>query len=84
MTIHFFQKELTAEQKARLKAVFDEASVARRREAGLSLGNGDDSNGGELTPAIVEQVAGEHEDVDEFLAALEGLPEAGKMSREAV
>lgn len=76
MTTHFFQTELTAEEKTRLEAVFSEESVALRRKAGFSLIEGDDKNDGYLTPAIVEQMAGEYEDVDEFIAALEGLPTA--------
>lgn len=72
MTMHFFPEEaesLTEKQKSRLKAVFSEESVARRRRRhNLPYGG---SDGGQLTPATVEQILGEHEKVDDFLDALE-------------
>ncbi|CAM9298031.1 unnamed protein product, partial [Scytosiphon promiscuus] len=72
MTKHFFPEErdsLTDDQKSRLKAVFTEESVARRRRRhNLPYGRND---GGQLTPATVEQILGEHEKVDDFLDALE-------------
>ncbi|CAM9351235.1 unnamed protein product [Ascophyllum nodosum] len=73
MTEHLFQVKLTNDQKARLDAVFGEAAVARRKEAGFSLGYG--QSYGELTPAVVEQLAGEFDEVEQFLGELEQLPE---------
>ena len=73
MTEHLFQVKLTDDQKARLDAVFGEAAVARRKEAGFSLGHG--QSYGELTPAVVEQLAGEFDEVEQFLGELEQLPE---------
>ncbi|CAM9351159.1 unnamed protein product [Ascophyllum nodosum] len=73
MTEHLFQVELTEDQKARLDAVFGEAAVARRKEAGFSVGQG--QSYGELTPAVVEQLAGEFDEVEQFLGELEQLPE---------
>lgn len=73
MTMHFFPEEgerLTDERKARLKAVFSEESAALRGRPGSNYGGVD---GGQLTPATVEQLLGEHEEVDEFLLALEEL-----------
>lgn len=70
MTCHLFQTQATTEQKRRLEALFDENAAASRRAFDRS---GDE---GRLTPAVLEQMAGEHEKVDDFLDALEGLPEA--------
>lgn len=73
MTTHFFPEEserLTDERKARLKAVFSKESAARRGKPGSIYGGVD---GGQLTPATVEQLLGEHEQVDEFLQAVEEL-----------
>ena len=91
MTMHFFPEEsvggdLTDEQKDRLKAVFSKKSASLRRKAeAAAAAAGDPSsspasyysgNGGELTPATVEQLLGEHDKVDDFLDALEGLAAA--------
>lgn len=84
MTLHFFPEEsakgdLTNEQKGRLKAVFSKKSAALRRKAVTAMGGPSPSSscfsgsGGELTPATVEQLLGEHDKVDDFLDALEGL-----------
>lgn len=65
MTRHFFQRD----QKGRLEASFDEQiGVAQRRRLDRSCDQG------RLTPAVVDQMAGEYDTVDEFLEALEGLP----------
>eukprot|EP00752_Nemacystus_decipiens_P016297 g14574.t1 len=88
MTMHFFPEEsvdggLTDEQKDRLKAVFSKKSAARRRKAEAAAGGPSSpsasycsGSGGELTPATVEQLLGEHDKVDDFLDALEGLSAA--------
>lgn len=73
MTAHFFPEEserLTDERKARLEAVFSKESAALRGRANSNYGGVD---GGQLTPATVEQLLGEHERVDDFLQALEEL-----------
>lgn len=69
MTMHFFQTELTSEQRARLEAVFGERAVASRR---MFDSTGDE---GHLTPAVIEQLCGEYDTVDEFLASLEEMPD---------
>lgn len=68
MTRHFFKTDLTAEQMSRLEAVFDESAEASRRLFDRSR------NQGRLTPAVIEQMAGEYDTVDEFLDALEDIP----------
>ncbi len=82
MTKHFFPEEavdgdLNDDQKGRLKAVFSEESAALRRRKTASGGTSSSSRGGgtggQLTPAAVEQLLGEHDRVDDFLRALEGL-----------
>lgn len=77
MTKHFFPEEsaggdLSREHKGRLKAVFSKDAVARRRKPTSRCGGADK---GKLTPATVEQMLGEHDKVDDFLDALEGLAE---------
>lgn len=69
MTRHFFGVEtLTTDQDSRLRAVFDDSSPA----SGGAMGGG--GEGREITPATVEQVAGEFDTVDTFIEALEALP----------
>lgn len=73
MTLHYFQLEkLEVEQEERLRTIFAEApDVPSRR---ISRGKGHRSppgNAGCFTPAVVEQVASEHESVDDFISALE-------------
>lgn len=73
MTSHFYPEEserLTDERKVRLKAAFGRESAARRGRPSSNYGGVD---GGQLTPATVEQLLGEHERVDDFLQALEEL-----------
>ncbi|CAN0033094.1 unnamed protein product, partial [Ectocarpus sp. 8 AP-2014] len=73
MTKHFFPEEsesLTDEQKKRLQDVFSDEAVALRRRPASNYGGGDR---GELTPATMEKVLGEHEKVDDFLEALEAF-----------
>lgn len=77
MTKHFFPEEsaggdLSQEHKRRLRAVFSKDSVARRGKPTSRCGGADE---GKLTPATVEQMLGEHDMVDDFLDALEGLAE---------
>lgn len=73
MTLHYFQIDrLKPHQEDRLKLIFQETSAppagARR---GSSKGGHDNGERGKFTPAVVEQLASEHETVDEFIAALE-------------
>lgn len=69
MTRHFFQTDLTSEQQVRLAAIFDEdIGVAQRRLFDRSRDHG------RVTPAVIEQMAGEYDTVDEFLEGLEALP----------
>ena len=73
MTAHFFPEEserLTEERKSRLRAVFSKESEMMRRRPTSNFAGGE---GGQLTPATVEQLLGEHEKVDDFLEALEWL-----------
>lgn len=73
MTMHFFPEErerLTDEQKSRLRDVFTEESAALRGRPSSNYGG---SDGGQLTPATVEQLLGEYDKVDDFLDALEEL-----------
>lgn len=84
MTRHYFQiDKLEPKQEARLKKVFLEPSAGVATEVvvgscGSSGGSRTIGKGGRavgdlgcFTPAVVEQVASEHETVDEFIAALE-------------
>eukprot|EP00752_Nemacystus_decipiens_P016300 g14577.t1 len=77
MTKHFFPAErvdgdLTNDHKRRLKAVFSKEATARRARPTSKYGG---ASKGKLTPATVEQMLGEHDKVDDFLDALEGLAE---------
>jgi hypothetical protein len=56
MLEHYFQVELSNEQRARLKNAID----PRKGKPHLNL-----------TPAQVEQLAAEHEEIDDMLTALE-------------
>lgn len=76
MTRHFFQQELTGEQMSRLEAVFDDNSIALRGKYDYS------TDEGRLTPAVVEQMAGEYDTVDEYLVGLENLPHVFKAQAE--
>ncbi|CAN0107280.1 unnamed protein product [Ectocarpus sp. 12 AP-2014] len=74
MTKHFFPEEsesITDEQKKRLQDVFSDEAAAVRCKRTSKRGGGAD--GGQLTPATVEQMLGEHDTVDDFLDALERL-----------
>lgn len=78
MTRHYFQVDkLDAEQEARLKVVFQEypassVGVGRGSPRGSRRSDGRDiGDRGRFTPAVVEQVASEHESVDDFITALE-------------
>lgn len=73
MTTHFFPEEseqLTDERRVRLRTIFSKESAARRERPSSNYGGAD---GGQLTPATVEQLLGEHDRVDDFLQALEEL-----------
>ncbi|CAN0508514.1 unnamed protein product, partial [Ectocarpus sp. 12 AP-2014] len=73
MTKHFFPEEsesITDEQKKRLQDVFSDEAVALRRRPASNYGGGER---GQLTPATMEKVLGEHETVDDFLEALEAF-----------
>lgn len=78
MTLHYFQvSELEPSQDKRLRKVFMEEQVPERRGSarGVSRSSGcRDSGKGvcdRFTPATVEQMASEHETVDDFISALE-------------
>ena len=73
MIRHFFKvNQLTADQDQRLRTIFDEDSpshgdwVADERK-------GSEAAGRKITPAVVEQLAGEFDYVDDFLSALEAI-----------
>lgn len=77
MTLHYFQVDkLEPAQDKRLRKVFGESSGPEGGGSaqGDSHGGGRDTGKGfydRFTPATVEQMASEHETVDEFLSALE-------------
>lgn len=84
MTRHYFQADkLQPHQENRLKAVFQEVPGlsptgergrdARGRKSKTSVLECGRAVGdfGRFTPAVVEQVASEHESVDDFISALE-------------
>lgn len=75
MTRHFFQTELTDEQNKQLKEIFDDNSIAKRAEYDMT-------DEGQLTPAVVEQMAGEYDTVDEYLEGLRNLPAVFKAEAE--
>jgi len=73
MTRHFFEvDQLTVNQDQRLRMIFDEDrpshgdGVEDEREGTKAARR-------QLTPAIVEQLAGEFDYVDEFIGALEAV-----------
>lgn len=68
MTLHYFQAtELQPEQDRRLREIFKEYPTPPKPRGGPSR-TGDK---GRFTPAMVEQEASEHENVDDFIKALE-------------
>ena len=68
MTRHFFQVEdLTASEHDRLRVVFGDGV------ASFSAAGGIGGNTHRITPATVEQLAGEHDSVGDFIEALEAL-----------
>lgn len=83
MTRHYFQiDKLEPRQEERLKTVFEElpASSSKQDVTGSRGGKsfrGTSARGhanghlGRFTPAVVEQVASEHETIDDFISALE-------------
>lgn len=76
MTLHYFQVDkLEPAQDKRLRKVFKEHSAPPERGAGASRGGGcrdtDKRVCDRFTPATVEQMASEHETVDDFISALE-------------
>lgn len=84
MTRHYFQVDkLPPNQEKRLEAVFQELPGASLNVEGGRDARGRKSNNGVLdcgravgdlgrfTPAVVEQVASEHESVNDFISALE-------------
>lgn len=67
MTLHYFQvTKLDPAQDRRLREIFKEYPTPLKTRGGSR--NGD---GGRFTPAMVEQEASEHENVDDFIKALE-------------
>lgn len=69
MTLHYFQvTKLDPEQDSRLREIFKEYPTTPKTRGGGGHRNGD---GGRFTPAMVEQEASEHENVDDFIKALE-------------
>lgn len=67
MTMHYFQvTKLDPDQERRLREIFREYPTTPKTRR--SSRNGD---GGRFTPAMVEQEASEHENVDDFITALE-------------
>lgn len=75
MTRHFFQvDQLTASQDERLRSVFgddppspgDDVGSDGRKEAEGAAGR-------KVTPAVVEQLVGEFDYVDDFIGALEAI-----------
>lgn len=78
MTCHYFQVgKLEPAQEQRLRAVFKEYPAQQGGEGGTRGVSGGGRrgivkrDGLRFTPAVVEQVASEHETVDDFIAALE-------------
>lgn len=78
MTEHLFSMKLGDQQKARLRAAFENpVTVMALGKEKLDVGHGPDNIKTcyrMLTPAVIEQLAGEHDEVDGFLDALERLP----------
>lgn len=73
MTRHFFEvDQLTLAQDLRLRSVFDEDRTFHSNGGG-GMHEGGGGAGRKITPAIVEQLAGEFDYVDEFIGALEAL-----------
>lgn len=76
MTSHFFGKQLTSSQEQLLQEILGEEMTEQRRQ----FDTGEDE--GKLTPAVVEQMAGEYDTIDEFLQALKDLPDVLKAEAE--
>ena len=69
MTRHFFQvDDLKEEEHERLRAVFGDDEVSSCVDGGIA------GTSHRITPAMVEQLAGEHESLEDFIEALEALP----------
>ena len=75
MTRHFFEvDQLTVDQDQRLRSIFDEDQPPSPCDR--VVGDGSGAGGREertITPAVVEQLAGENDTVDEFIVALEAI-----------
>lgn len=78
MTLHYFQvDQLDPAQDKRLRKVFKEQQAPERVRAarGVCREWCDDTGEGvvcdQFTPATVEQLASEHDTVDDFISALE-------------
>lgn len=80
MTKHFFPDVvITADQESRLEAVLSDDAIDERRKASQEAGSMAggivvDTNNGHITPAMLEQMAGEFDQIEAFLDALEGIP----------
>lgn len=71
MTLHYFQiDKLEPEQEKRLRAVFKEPPPQEGGVSRRGCGVSGTEDGGRFTPAVVEQEASEHENVDDFIAGL--------------
>lgn len=75
MTRHFFEvDQLTVGQDQRLRSVFDEdRPLLGDSVVGRSTKEAEGGAGRKITPAVVEQLAGEFDDVDTFIGALEAF-----------
>lgn len=72
MTRHFFEvDQLTVAQDQRLRSVFDDDRPSHSNGGGMQETG--DGVGRNITPAVVEQLAGEVDYVDDFIGALEAL-----------
>ena len=88
MTLHYFQVDkLDPQQDKRLRKVFMGNSAPERggsaRGVEVSRGGYRDAGKGvcdRFTPATVEQMASEHETVDDFISALEARVQRRKCS----
>lgn len=64
MTLHYFQLDvLEPEQDKRLRGIFGEGTAQQREGRG--------GRPPQFTPAVVEQMASEHESIGDFISALE-------------
>ena len=75
MTLRYFQIDnLEPAQDERLRAIFSESKSPPeqgRRPASRRTAGNDEGRMGRFTPAVVEQLANEHDTVDEYITALE-------------